>query len=330
MVEELSLPILPPPLPATHPLTRKRCLEYDPSSSSDPPLFSSDDHGVLLDPDESVQDGPRKRRYRGTWWGAEPNSRKEPFRVRTKRNFKRNMDSGVWLGSEDSQLSEGESSVLADTPRQPSGETQTPSEDNVTTSAVRRASGPCERLAETQDLPTMYAERIVQRCLEEGDECIDLSGLALPDLPPALVKSMLYMTKHPDSSQIPPSQGSYTSLRPCLSLFLSRNLLQTVPGEVFHLEHLTVLSLRNNGLTELPSAIRRLVNLVELNVGGNQLQWLPYDLLGLLGPQKKLKTLSVFPNPFFNPAELPNFVTSTGLNAENLPQQSKGHGSLPS
>ena len=64
-----------------------------------------------------------------------------------------------------------------------------------------------------------------------------------------------------------------------------------------------MLSLRNNKLSELPPAISKLSNLVELNVGGNKLRWLPWEMLELLGPRAKLRVLNLHPNPFVEPAE---------------------------
>lgn len=65
------------------------------------------------------------------------------------------------------------------------------------------------------------------------------------------------------------------------------------------LQNLTVLSIRNNKLTELSPSIANLHNLVELNVAGNRLRWLPYEMLRLVGPTGKLKRFSVLPNPLF-------------------------------
>jgi len=43
----------------------------------------------------------------------------------------------------------------------------------------------------------------------------------------------------------------YQQLTPALRLYLSNNMLEEVPGEVYQLENLEVLSLRNNCLTEI-------------------------------------------------------------------------------
>lgn len=113
----------------------------------------------------------------------------------------------------------------------------------------------------------------------------------------------------------------FSSLVPGLKLFLSCNLLQTVPMEIFFLKNLTVLSLRNNKLTKIPSAIGRLHNLCELNLGGNELRSLPFEILKLI-TDHRLKVFNVQPNPFVDPprrgADLENEYTEALLllNAE--------------
>lgn len=99
-----------------------------------------------------------------------------------------------------------------------------------------------------------------------------------------------------------PKQGKendYQSLTPALRLYLSNNLLDEVPGEVFHLKNLEVLSLRSNNLTELLPSIGELNELKELNLGCNQLKFLPWELLSLL--HANLQTCMIYPNPFIRP-----------------------------
>lgn len=84
-------------------------------------------------------------------------------------------------------------------------------------------------------------------------------------------------------------------------MFLFSNLLEEVPGEIANLEHLAVLSLRNNRARELPLSVGRLRSLEELNIAGNRIRWLPWELLTLLGPLGKLRNLNVAPNPLFIP-----------------------------
>jgi len=56
-------------------------------------------------------------------------------------------------------------------------------------------------------------------------------------------------------------------------MYLSSNSLKEVPQEMWRIENITVLTLRNNMLKQLSPAIAKLRNLIELNVSGNQLQW---------------------------------------------------------
>ena len=86
---------------------------------------------------------------------------------------------------------------------------------------------------------------------------------------------------------------------PALRLYLSNNLLEEVPGEVFHLKNLEALSLRSNNLTEILPSIGKLSKLRELNLGSNQFKWLPWELLGLL--HENLRKCMIYPNPLIRP-----------------------------
>lgn len=96
-------PSSPPPFLAPPILRRKRTRvpEHTDHStpSSDGPIFSSDP------PDPSVDEyfqPRRKRQYRGTWWGetTRQDVPTEPPQQRAKNGFSRNMDSGIWMGSD--------------------------------------------------------------------------------------------------------------------------------------------------------------------------------------------------------------------------------------
>lgn len=86
-------------------------------------------------------------------------------------------------------------------------------------------------------------------------------------------------------------------------MFLSGNSLTSVPSEFFDLESLSCLSVRRNLITQIPHAIGRLHNLKEFNVAGNQLRWLPWELVGLVA-RGTLQSLYAKPNPL---------ITHTGL-----------------
>lgn len=97
----------------------------------------------------------------------------------------------------------------------------------------------------------------------------------------------------PSTSQ----EHAYEPLIPNIKLFLASNRLKRLAKEIFELENLVVLSIRQNELRRLPDAFRRLTRLEELNVSGNRLDSLPYAILNLI-KEEKLRKLSTFPNPF--------------------------------
>lgn len=97
----------------------------------------------------------------------------------------------------------------------------------------------------------------------------------------------------------------FTNRDPQLKLFLFQNKLTRLPKELFQLDHLTVLSLRANRLTEISPVILRMKNLKELNLSQNLLTRLPMELLELVySPDCRLETLHLFPNPFYRPQAL--------------------------
>ena len=111
-----------PPLPRRKSHRPSRFDDRSSQPSSDPALFSSDDIPAsgLENYHASSAGGAsagggagaagaagRKRRYRGTWWGETVT---DPKRKRQQFKDKRFVDSGVWLGSDESL---GGSSFLA-------------------------------------------------------------------------------------------------------------------------------------------------------------------------------------------------------------------------
>lgn len=83
------------------------------STSSDPAFFSSDDDPAL---DNYHAHGRRKKRYVGAWFDQQPASsdsavgdemrpsyrslRRNPMPQPQKREFRRQLDSGVWMGAD--------------------------------------------------------------------------------------------------------------------------------------------------------------------------------------------------------------------------------------
>ena len=90
----------------------------------------------------------------------------------------------------------------------------------------------------------------------------------------------------------------YEELFPSIGLYLANNELDHLPGELFKLENLKVLSVRCNNLTEISSSIGKLTKLRELNVASNQLNWLPWEFLQTKACYDMWKLL---PNPFIRP-----------------------------
>ncbi|KAI5358974.1 putative SANT/Myb domain, leucine-rich repeat domain superfamily [Septoria linicola] len=287
-----DVPSSPPLLPTTSSssslpwitATRKRQLsEYDSHLSSDP-LFSDDTPG---NEDATEYQRPkRKRMIKGPWWEL---GRKVPHDPTTpkQKDYARNVDSGVWMGSDGSEGSfEGiplhqdrlSRLNLHDRPRS----VQTP------------------RAAAQRPTPQAMAAEIVNRCVEDGVQRVDLSELGLVELPSAILKPLHELIRQPAfDASLPPSDDEFGPLTPDLQLFLATNGLISLPDELFRLHNITVLSLRNNALTELPSAINHLARLKELNVANNTIRHLPWELLDIIASRQT--RVIVHPNPLLEP-----------------------------
>lgn len=241
---------------------------------------------------------------------------KETKRKRVDFKDKRLVDSGVWMGSDESV-----GSFL------PSEDTGCWGEellirDEGTGMATGRGiaglpvrAGPAKTMRVEEPREYQMARAVVNDCLEGGLDSIDLryflspAGFILGDdtdtgdsngnlrvVPQGLLRPLQHLTKLPSIREPPISEEVYSSLQPFLRLFLAGNGLSAVSGELFELDSLRVLSLRNNKLTEIPPAIRRLTKLQELNLSVNRLNFLPWELLWLI-KKGDLKHLTVRPNP---------------------------------
>ena len=139
---------------------RKRVRLHSPLISSDPPLFSSDD-----DPSsENYTHGRCKRKYRGPWYSQKPavdqdtmESHEEP--KKPKRTFERQYDSGVWLGSDGTDMDDTIEGLEAI--------------NDAWDLPVRRLTQPKEEAS-----PEALARKQIEVCLEDGNESIDLSYVA--------------------------------------------------------------------------------------------------------------------------------------------------------
>lgn len=118
-------------------------------------------------------------------------------------------------------------------------------------------------------------------------------------MPDDLLLPLSHLIRHPKIGSFEaPSEEAYEPFIPSLQLYLSRNELRNLPGTIWNLENLGVLSLRINKLTGISPAIANLKNLKELNLATNKLRWLPWELLRLVLPNGNLTRLNISHNPF--------------------------------
>jgi len=236
--------------------------------------------------------------YRGPWYRQrpEPDSASQEMgdsdHHKKKRPFERQFDSGVFMGSDGTDMGEGVEEL-----------------EVVNTSML-----PVRQLREAQTergapSPEELARVQIESCLEEGNESIDLSSRSLSSLSSATIRPLKAFTRVPTSSE------AFFPLQPKLKLFLSSNSLTTLPAELFNLERLTVLSLRDNEIQELPPSIGKLQRLRELNLSQNGLRYLPYEILDLLTETCDLSSLHLHPN-LFHEAQFPN---SGDMEVEEVP-----------
>jgi hypothetical protein len=192
-MDEVELPPLPtsqasPRKYSLSPLRRKRSrseYELEPATSSDPALFSSDEPAPSA---ELYSAKRRKDKWRGTWWGE----RLRAEAAREKRLFKRSYDSGIWMGSEDTEssledefLDEQRRNATQDSFLRESGKSphaaDTPPERSATAPSRRVTGQRVDRSpqfdpqAATDNAYLVRARTVVQTCVEAGKEDVDLS-----------------------------------------------------------------------------------------------------------------------------------------------------------
>ncbi len=294
MAEEPSLPALPAVSWNEQSQTfakgsRKRLRPVHPNTgtkapglynSSDPAVFSSDD-----DPGLDNYDGSRrKRKYVGSWYQQFPTSSdstfSEPQQVlpRPKRALRRQLDSGVFLGSDGTTDNESVPEMM---------------ELPIHSKFPRIERPPVPMFSESEHV----AQEKIRACLEQGNEPIDFWSMGLEDISNETMTPLAQLSCIPQVTR----DVAFEQKDPELKIYLARNRLWRLPGSLFDLTFLTVLSLRDNKLTEIPSSVSKLTNLRELNLAQNKLRTLPPQLLDLIGPIGRLKKLMLFPNPFAQP-----------------------------
>lgn len=261
-------------------------------SSSDPAVFSSDDDPGL----DNYVSGRRKRKYVGSWYQQFPTSSDSAFSdvaqqvlPRPKRTLRRDLDSGVFLGSDGMTDNESVPEMM---------------ELPIHSKSPRIERPPVPLFSESEHV----AQEKIRECLDQGNESIDFWSMGLEDISNDTIMPLTQLSCIPQVTR----DVAFEQKDPELKIYLARNRLWRLPGSLFNLTFLTVLSLRDNKLTELPSSISKLTNLRELNIAQNKLRTLPPQLLHLIGPTGRLKKLMLFPNPFAQPDRAIGDVSEDG------------------
>ncbi|KAG8406740.1 hypothetical protein J3459_013990 [Metarhizium acridum] len=249
-------------------------------NSSDPAVFSSDDDPSL----DNYVEGRKKKRYVGSWFQQQPTSSDSTFSEhmilpKPKRKLARQFDSGVYLGSDGTEGDDLASEVL-EMPLQ---------------SKLPQLTERPQPLIPAVSKAELLAREKIQSCLEQGDETIDLWSMGLEEMS----KETFHPLENFSCIPVVAKDVAFEQKDPELKIYLTMNRLRLIPGTLFDLQYLTILSLRGNKLTEIPPAIAKLRNLKQLNVSQNRLRSLPAELLDLFG--KNLGDLVLHPNPFFEP-----------------------------
>lgn len=174
MADEPTLPRLPPSISwdaqterfSNNPRKRRYDLKGSSvappscSNSSDPAVFSSDDDPGL----DNYVEGRRKKRYVGSWFHQQPASsdsatgEPRPALRRGKRTLKRDLDSGVWMGSDST---DGDESIMM--PEVPT-QARLPQLNHA----------PVRQRNDGTSHQELIAQQRIQECLDAGKEYIDL------------------------------------------------------------------------------------------------------------------------------------------------------------
>ena len=163
-------------------------LEFDTTYSSDPALFSSDDA------DQSAENYAQKRRkdiWTGTWWGDKNHADNCTRQEKSKRKFARNFDSGIFMGSDNSNSS-FDDGIFEELDQSTAASSKPMATTTSHYSSVRRKSmrnalkqycdivdeeSSREKAAQKDDVICechTKALHIVNKCVDEGAENVDL------------------------------------------------------------------------------------------------------------------------------------------------------------
>ncbi|KAH8601798.1 hypothetical protein B0O99DRAFT_588976 [Bisporella sp. PMI_857] len=271
-------------------------VRLSPPLSSDPVLFSSDDDPSI---DNYVGPGRRKRQFRGPWYQQKECGSQNVQVRNSRRKFERQYDSGVFLGSD---CTDTEDAVEDD------GQWRNP------LGLSARQWNSRQPIVKQEATPEVLARKYIDICLEEGLEIIDLSSRNLTVLSNDTIRPLSTFTRN-----LTFAIDVFDELNPNLKIFLASNRLNYLPEELFNLERLTVLSIRDNDIYEIPPVIARLQNLNELNISQNKLQYLPYEILDLFSANCHLTGFQIHPNPFLEPHFPPEEEAGSDEEVEVIP-----------
>lgn len=279
------LPIRPSLAPIAGGSRKRQFSDYG-SASSDA-WFSEGTSDA--DEGDGVEERPRRKRaVRGPWWTVSKSLRHKM----AKRERLRNADSGVWLGSD---MSEDSIDSTTSSRQQLAGlDVADRAGEPSSSASLSRALSRAEALAAKE----------INRCLDAGQERVDLSDLGLTRVSDSTLRPLHQLIRHAHTDLTrPPSEDEFGPLTPSLQLFLSGNSLSELPRELFQLTNTSVLSVRNNELTHVPPSIEKLSNLKELNIAQNNIRWLPWEMLDLLHCRGTHRRHIIRPNPLIDPAD---------------------------
>lgn len=310
-MEDLELPPQPQqPVARPRPslLTRKRTLdEYHddhlPSAaSSDPALFSGDE---AIPGAEDYSQKRKKKMYTGSWWNHRVKANKDD----KKREFRRNFDSGIFMGSEGSEplssdsIGSLEEELIQDQQIAASRREYVRFPSVFHSKPHLRTFGLPSLSTSSETAPEhVVASQIIQKCLDEGSETVDLSALGLNSLPAEIVT----LTTLAKQTILGPGMLEHgENLEARLQLYIANNSLRRVPRQVLELSNLRLLSLRQNNIRHLPPGMRNLGNLETLNIAGNKITHMPFEVIELVRFHR-LRSIASDPNPW---AQRPHWRT---------------------
>lgn len=269
-----------------------------PKSSSPPPLFSSDDSRESVDVTNYQSPRIFKNKRKGAWWanGEAAHNEHEPKKSKLSRNF----DSGVYMMSDASESSESFNNP-----------------DSCESVALHRSPFAFDGACDPEPKPRWCTPTKSAFCqtlhagLEKNEEKYDWERLNLQDNEIEQIGHLASVIRvPPDAGTEVPAEGAYRSWDPKLIVHLGENKLCRLTPSLFSLRFLTFLSLRKNGIKELPQLIGQLRALKTLDLSHNELTCLPFEVLRLHKPYGKLHGLYTYNNPMIHPKSFPPSASS--------------------